>query len=130
MSPGSWNLFRAPELHALAPPSWASQAVSMLLSPLPSHQKALHICFGCKTHLHRVHINILFPPASSTVRRHCICMITYHRFPLRRKWSLSSHVMVLLSTGHPFRQLFSFIIHRLHQPFCCIWSPKFYFFEP
>lgn len=60
----------------------------------------------------------------------CICMITYHHFALRRKWSLSSLAMVLLSKCCPFSQFFPFIIHILHQPFCCIQSPKFYFFEP
>lgn len=127
--PGSGNLFR-PQSCTLWPCPPGPHRQCLWLSPLASHQKALHTCFGCKTHLHRVHINVLFPPASSTVHRHCICMITYHHFPLRRKWSLSSPVMVLLSTGSPFRQLFSFILHRLHQPLCCIWSPKFYFFEP
>lgn len=107
----------------LPPLSGGDYTAVPLSSPHP--QKALHICFGCEMYLHK----ILFSPANSTVHRHCVCILMYHHFPLRRTWSLSSHVMDLLSKGRPFRQFFSFIVHRLHQPFCCVWSPKFYFFK-
>ena len=65
----------------------ASRAPALLFPPCP--QKALHILFYYKTHLHRVHIKIPFPAANCAVHRHLHLHDHISSFPFKKKKSLS-----------------------------------------
>lgn len=86
-----------------------AQCLEQLFSSLPALRRPRTFCFIIK----RICIGytLKFSSHQQTVLSAdiCICMITYHHFPSRRKKRLSSHVMVLLSKVCPFSLFFSFL---------------------